>query len=129
MVIGGKAVENALGRFPHVQRHRIMPLWIVEDDLADAAFLAGEHLVCLGHVSFLCQSALAWRSAAISRPLKPNSLRMASVCSPRSGGRAARREGVRDNMTGCRSSSIMHLSFRVTGWTKPRCCTCGSAKT
>ena len=35
-------------------------------------------------------------SAAISRAEKPNSLSTASVCSPASGGGAARREGVRD---------------------------------
>ena len=43
------------------------------------------------------------------------------------GGRAARREGVRDNLTGWPTSSILLLSFLVTLCAMPRCWTCGSA--
>src|SRR5260370_37234434 len=111
-----------------------MPRRIVEGDDADAAFLASEHLVGLGHfISFqnccLHHTAFALCRAVISRALKPNSLRMASVCSPRSGGRATRRDGVRDNKTGWPIKRILLLSFLVTLWAMPRCSTCGSAHT
>ena len=58
-------------------------------------------------------TALALCSAAISRSEKPNSLSTASVFSPSSGGRTARRDGVRDSFTGWRDQP--HLALVLHG--------------
>src|SRR5204863_3656552 len=48
-VIVAEIVENAGGRFPHVERDRVMAFRIVEDQIADAPVLARQHLVGLAH--------------------------------------------------------------------------------
>ncbi len=45
-------------------------------------------------------TTLRWRNSAISSLPKPNSASTSSVCSPKSGGRAAMVLGVRDSVTG-----------------------------
>src|SRR5581483_6527388 len=95
-------VENRGRRFPHVERDSVVPFRIVEDHVADAAFLARQHLVRLTHSSrplvrsALRQTALAACSAAISSAAKPNSLSTSSVCWPWPGGGATTEKGVRD---------------------------------
>ena len=44
-----KLLQDAGRRLPHLQRHRVVPLGIVEGHDADAALFAGEHLGCRGH--------------------------------------------------------------------------------
>src|SRR5262245_36109943 len=64
-------------------------------------------------------------SAAISPALKPKSLRISSVCWPRSGGHTLSLPGARDSDTGCAMRAIVLLP-RFTGWAMPRCITCAS---
>src|SRR5262249_2269619 len=98
-----EVVEETFRRLPHVQRHRVVTLGIVEGQVTDLALLARQHLVGLGrdvHLHALLQTTFAARRSAISRSAKPNSLSTSSVCSPRFGGRAAMLEPVRDSANG-----------------------------
>src|SRR5262249_11745830 len=129
LVVARELLENGRGGFPHVERHRIAPLGVVEGQRAHAALLVRQYLIGLAHrprpCPCDCQSALALRNAAISFALKPNSRRIASVCSPRSGGGAASRLGVRDSPMGWPAMRSA-LPFFFTLCAMPRWVTWGS---
>ena len=108
-VVLGELLHDAAGLGPHVERHRVVARRIVEHHVADAALLAREHLVGLGHLVHVSlafcsrdyvQSIFSARSFPISSLLKPNSARISSVCSPSIGGGATISLGVRESRTG-----------------------------
>ena len=128
LVVGRERGQRVRGRLPHLQRHRVVALGIVEGHEADARFLAQQlwdfdprffgaaHSFrrvtrCLVDLrrgadcrvrpsNDVGHYGAGLCSALISRLEKPNSLSTASVCSPSFGGAATRCDGVRDSDTG-----------------------------
>src|SRR5262249_16224167 len=127
LVVFGEVLEDLAGRRPHVERHGIVPLGVVEDHVADAPILARQHFLSLGHVVHnrssalvrIPQTALALCSAAISLALNPNSLSTASVCWPSPGGGATSLLGVRESDIGCPAMRNGFLSLVFTGCATP----------
>ena len=62
LVVGGEFGESACGRLPHLERHRVVPLGIVEGDDADARLLAREQLVGLSHGQSFCSCVMRGHS-------------------------------------------------------------------
>src|SRR2546423_773247 len=127
LVVGGEALEDLRGGLPHLERDGVVPLGVVEDHRSDAPFLAGEHLVASLHAA-LPQITLSRRSFSISASEKPNSRSTSAVCSPRPGGGATTRLGVRLKVTGWPTTRSLPPAVAILR-TMPRCSTCGSAKT
>src|SRR5580704_16297484 len=143
VLVAVELLENPRGCLPHFERDRVAAFGVVEDHVTDMPVLAREHLVGLGNSVHLAvpyafeatavlrdrrcpQIAFAWRSAAISLALNPNSSSTASVCSPRPGGGATSRLGVRDNETGWPTSVKPFAPSVATPCAMATCLTCGS---
>src|SRR6185437_2570157 len=131
--VARKMIENHRHRLPHVERHGVAPLGIVEDHPADRTVLLGDQALARGNhrgtPHAIHAIAPLARKPAIALSSYPSSRSTASVCSPRSGVALRICEGVRLKVTGWPTTSMRPRVGCSTGWAMARWRTCGSAKT
>ena len=122
-LVVGEIVEDVAGAPPHVARHGVVAFRIVEDQIADAAFLAGQNLVGLGHCVAHCvrscsksfQMALALCEIGDLLLAEAEFLEHRRRCARRCrAARAASLLGVRDSVNGC-ASMVLRAVLALDG--------------
>src|SRR5437868_4493178 len=120
--VRGKVVERARHCLPHVERDRVAPLRVVEDEPADRALLAADE-------TLRAHTTPCLRSSATSPSLYSSSRRISSVCWPISGVAVLSDAGVRESFTAWLRMRMRPSRGCSTSAAAPRCLTCGSANT